>query len=420
MIRWSYLAPRLILLGLVWAVMNFLFDPALRRGLEVAGGKSLGARVEIGGLDTGLFPPTVLMERVAAADPQEPMRNLVEFDSLGMRLEGRPLLEKKLVVEISEIHGLRWGAARARSGALKGARTPAGVRKLQAWAGGKKDYLKGLGGLGKGAAAPRVDPKELSALRVSEKLETQWKAKFEQWDQRVASLDADGRIKEIESLLKKAAGSGSLPEKLKAAKALGDQVKGLRGEIDSAKKELDAGFGDLQSELDAVKNAKEGDMNALFAKLNLPSFDAESLSAYLIGPKAAGAVGKALRLVDASRKKMPAKGKAGPRAARRGASVEFPKERAWPSFWVKSLRLSGEAELGGPVPFLGEGPIFPRSRAWSANPRSSRFPATRERALSSSRRCSTAGPRSRPITSSSASRGCRSARSSWGTPRPSP
>lgn len=381
MIRWSYLAPRLVLLAVLWALLNFVVDPAVKRGLEYAGSSALGAKVEIGSLDTDIFPPGAGLRRVRAADPQDLMKNLVEFETLEVRLEGRPLLEKK-IVGTSSLTGLRWGTDRETSGAWKAPPSSPAAKKLKAWAGSKAGYLKGIGEkkLSDAAGKLKVAPKDLSALKSAEKLEAEWKGKLKRMEDRIDALDAEKRIKEIERTFNKVKGSGNIARKLKAAKELTEQVKRLREEVKQARADFDKELGGLKGELDAVRKAKDGDLSALFAKLNLPSFDAESLSAYLLGPKAAALVSKALSLVETSRKKMPPKSEGGAPAegspvpagggsaassgnaaaakSGRGVTVSFPKEKSWPAFWLKRISIAGEADLGGPLPFSGEGADF--------------------------------------------------------------
>ena len=116
--RWSYLIPRFTLLVLAWAFFYFAFDPILKwtmiKGLE----KGAGAKVEIARVKTSFLPPSLSVSGVAIADSKEEYKNLCEFSALDFRMEGRPLLEKKFVIDKASLSGLRFSTARKTSGKL--------------------------------------------------------------------------------------------------------------------------------------------------------------------------------------------------------------------------------------------------------------------------------------------------------------
>ena len=97
--RWSYIAPRLALLVLLWAFFFFAFDPLLKWGLVKGIEKGARARAEIASLKTSFLRPSLKITGLAVGDSMEEYRNLVEFSELSFSAEGAPLLEKKLVVD---------------------------------------------------------------------------------------------------------------------------------------------------------------------------------------------------------------------------------------------------------------------------------------------------------------------------------
>lgn len=118
--RWTYLLPRAILIGLVWAFFHYGFDPVLRRGMIYSGQRAARAKVEIAGLQTTFFAPTVKASNVQIADRKHPGTNLVEFADLHAKIEGLPLLKRSYIVEEASVAGLQWGTQRADSGLLPG------------------------------------------------------------------------------------------------------------------------------------------------------------------------------------------------------------------------------------------------------------------------------------------------------------
>jgi len=358
--RWSYLGPRFAVLAVLWAFFFFFFDPLLERGIERQGSKALGARVELEGFHTGFLPPALRLKGFAAADPEQPMRNLVETGRVRFALEGRPLLEKKVVVSLAELEGLSFGTPRARSGAYEGGPPTKAEAALSRWTADAKETGAGFGSNAKSGLAKEytVNPDELSSVRLAKELEARWPGRFEEWKRKIDAFDAEGRARELSKTAEGLGRGGNIAEKALRLKDLKEKA----GELKKGAEELRQGFtADLErfkADLKAVDAAKAADLAELQKRLHLPRFDAERLSAYLLGPRSAGKLAKVLRLVEAARKRMPAKGAPAAREALRGRTIEFQKERSWPAFWLRKANIAGSADLGGPVDFAGEASDF--------------------------------------------------------------
>ncbi|TBR23379.1 hypothetical protein EPO15_06080, partial [bacterium] len=266
MIRWSYLGPRLVVLALLWAGAVWGLDPVLKLALERGGSAALGARVSAAGLKTKFFPPALTVTGFAAADPENPMRNLFEYRAATFAFEGRPLLEKKLVVSAAALEGLALGTPRKTSGALPKAAPPPGAAALSRWAGEAKGALGAAGTSAKDdlAASYKVDPEQLASVKLARELEARWPQTLEAWQGKAAAFDAEGRAKELEALLKKAETAGPA-EKLAAAaelaKKAGELRQGVKGLTDGFKAELERAKADLA----AAERAKEADLQAAAA-----------------------------------------------------------------------------------------------------------------------------------------------------------
>src|SRR6185295_11786053 len=109
---------KLSFLAVLYVLVAVFFDPLLRCAAEMAGGFAAGAKVDIAGLKTGLFPPRLELKGVAVADAAQPMQNVIEFDRAAFTLEGGALLQKKFVVGEAALEGLKFSTPRTTSGAL--------------------------------------------------------------------------------------------------------------------------------------------------------------------------------------------------------------------------------------------------------------------------------------------------------------
>ncbi len=359
MINWAYLKRRLILLGVIWLFSVLALDPLLRLGFEFGASRALGAKVELGRLRTRFFPPSLRVEDFAAADPSEPMRNLVELKAGSLALETRPLFEKKFIVRAGELSGLAWDTPRKTSGAIAKAQPSPLVAKLTAWA-------KDSGGLaferGKADVVGRyeVKPEDLGSVKLANDLKQRWPAAYDGLDKRIAQLDAPGNVKAIQQAVDQAGRSGNLPEKLAKAKEAGDRAATLKKGLDALRTDAQAQLDQSRRDMAAVQAARQADVDALARRLKLPSFDSERLSSYLLGPALAAKLAKALHLVDAARRKMPpAQSAPEPDPVRAtGRTIPFPKLHSWPRFALARAALSGKADVGGPLDFSGEASDF--------------------------------------------------------------
>ena len=118
MIRWRYLLPRLVLLGIVLGLIGLGLDPLVRWALISTGQSMTGAKVEIGSLETAPMATVVTLGDLRVADPRDPMKNLFEIERLALDLDAAALLRRKFIVDTARIDGIRVGTSRETSGAL--------------------------------------------------------------------------------------------------------------------------------------------------------------------------------------------------------------------------------------------------------------------------------------------------------------
>lgn len=354
MIRWSYLAPRALALALVWGFFVLCFDGLAERGVETGASRALGAKVELGGLMTKFFPPKAVVHGFSAADPQQPMTNLVEFSTLRFALEGDPLLKKKFIVEEGALEGLTWGTPRKTSGALAAYEPSRSEQRLEAYASKSSDLL---GDLADKTVVKdyKVKPEDLGVLKAADETAGQWSQRFAAWDTKLRGLGADERTKNVEDKFKRMQDEGNVAKKIQLAKEVADEAKVLRDEVRETRVGVLGEVARSKSDLDNLERLKDEDIQALESKLKLPSFDTDRLTTYFLGDRLAKRLGKTLGMIQTVRERLPAKSAPKVHPAARGVNVEFPSGRALPGWWVKHLKLSGE---GAGLKLAGEAKNF--------------------------------------------------------------
>ncbi|MEL7496930.1 MAG: TIGR03545 family protein [Planctomycetota bacterium] len=128
MARWTYLIPRIIILGLILLGVWVGADP-LTRNVIIGGLQSAtGSRVEVGHLRCSLENEKVIIKDLAIADPSDPMTNLAQADMVYLEFDYAQLLQRKFRITKAQTSRLMFNTPRTSPGQLDGqvvtAKTP--------------------------------------------------------------------------------------------------------------------------------------------------------------------------------------------------------------------------------------------------------------------------------------------------------
>lgn len=353
--RWSYIAPRLTLLVLLWAFFFFAFDPLLKWGLIKGIQKGAKAKAEIASLRTGFLPPSLKITGLSVADAGEEYRNLVEFSELSFSAEGAPLLEKKLVVDSAALKGLRFGTPRRKSGRLpfvKEEPSPLveGLRKES------KDFAleRASDARADAAADYKADPGELGSVKLARQLEADYQKDYAAISSRVNTEKYEAALAAMKARYEKAKGEKNFARQAKDYAEIGKELKKLNSDFRKDKEETEAALARAKDSFKTLEEARRKDLADILARLKLPSLDTQSLARMLAGPVIAGKTAQALKYLALARRYMPAGAKGVLKnEARRGREVHFPKERTYPSLLVRKLALTGELGAEDPLEYSG-------------------------------------------------------------------
>jgi uncharacterized protein (TIGR03545 family) len=355
--RWSYVAPRLTLLVLVWAFFFFAFDPLLKWGMIKAMEKAAKAKAEIAELETGFFPPRLRMAGVTVGDSDAEFRNIVEFAELTFAAEGKPLLEKKLVVDEAALKALRFGTPRKTSAKLPFVKEEEGESKLAA---AMKEETKSFAldrvteVKADFAADYKLDPEDLESVKLAKELEESYKNNYAG----IAEKFDDGRYKADMDALK-ARYEKAKDEKnfIKQAKEYGDIAKDARRLMDAFKKDkaaAEAALAEAKGAFKKIEEARRRDQAAVMSKMKLPSLDTRSIARMLAGPMIAEKTEQAMKWMAVAKKYMPSGTKGVLKnEAPRGREVHFPREKAYPTLLIRKMELTGELGLDQPLDYAG-------------------------------------------------------------------
>src|SRR3989339_1357080 len=240
--RWPYIISRLSALAAIWLIVFFLFDPALKWAAIRGGESAAGAKVEIKGLKTEFFPPSLAVSGVTVADRTDPWKNIIQFDSLRMSLEGRPILEKKIIVREASLEGLRTGTKREKSGELpKRKKTDSSVFNA----------FKKIGGQGadlalartediKSSAKTEIKADTLESAKLADKLKAGFEDKTKELEKLSDTNGIENRVNSISKAFEEIRDAKNPADKLKKIKGLKDDAAILKSEIESSRTKINS------------------------------------------------------------------------------------------------------------------------------------------------------------------------------------
>lgn len=339
--RWQYVLPRLGIAIVVVLTVRLCLDPAIRWTIVTVGEASLGAKVEVAEVRTSLRDGEIVLTGLAAANPQKPMRNLLESSHMRLHVDGAQLLRKRLVIRDGEILGLTFDSEREVSGALPAASTePAepsaldpAITAAQETAMGWFDDLTG-----------RMEQDLMGSLatpQVLDELERRWPEQYQALKTRAGNLR--NKSKEIEATFNEAKKNPlrNLQQLDQLRQQLATTEADLRTTLAEIKKLPEQAKADRQ----AVEIARKQDQQFLLEHLKLSGIDPDQLNQYLLGETANGYLEQTTWWLDQVKKMIPKNRIAAPERIR-GTNVRYGGRRL-PAMLIERVTLAGEARLDG-------------------------------------------------------------------------
>lgn len=390
--RWKYFVPTVIIITVI-LLFNILFlDFFLKKALISSGEAIFKAKVEVGSLKTSFKGLSINIKGLAVASGSDEWKNMFEVDRIGFGLRLTPLLSKKFIIEELAVEGVKWGTARAVSGALP----PKKIEKLIAKE--KKDDGNSITGKLFGAIQDKakneikalpaaaaikdarqqansikfdtaINVNDLESVKEIEVMKAETSAKFAQYDTRIKDLKLDDKIKLVSTALEEAKSikvqglqdvepAKQKLDKLNAAKS--DMDKSI-AEVNALQSQLSADLGNEKDMLARINQLREKDYQMMADKFKLPNFSMGNISQSIFGPEWIGRVNNAIYYMHLARKYMPNRKpnvkKMVKQSRMKGMDVSFVKNDNPPDFLISRITLSGTTGGAGktaePMDFMG-------------------------------------------------------------------
>lgn len=366
LVRVELLTTVLIVLVLLVSYAYFFLDDHLEWAVEYAGGRALGAQVDVEDLRTGWVSPALTLEGLAVTDPKTPSKNWIELDVVSARLSLDALLRAKVVVEESELTGLRFSTERDRPGWVSDdggdlrwvydATTSLLTSRIAGAASGTvmEDAFALVGGssVEDRWEALRDDLEAPRALKKArENLETRRQTIRATLDQLPARDTLKDLRQEIQEL-RDSKGEGALGQVDRARRlsSLADRLESLKERTRTVRVDLGSTLDDLSGQRQQLEAAVARDRRTLRDRISVEGFSVDNLSSQLFQgflQQRGGSLGTLFQRLEpyvsrgSSSSAAPV---ADPPSG--GKEYRFGGQSGYPGLWVKRFDASGTGDAG--------------------------------------------------------------------------
>lgn len=346
-LRLGYLIPRLVLLVVLFCLVEFGSGYALRYAIISGGEQAIGARVEVGESVVSVFDARATLADIRLANPQRPMENLLEADSLQLDFDADSLLRRKAIADHGVVRGLRFGTPRETSGALvptepqdAGGDAPvwltAAAEKAVAQA--ADEWIAGL------ESKLSASADEFESVALANELSETWPGRFEAF-----AADARQVQDDVDALRRVAEDARSNPlrhaEFLRSAPQKAAELKQRLASLHTRLAALPA---EVAADKQRIDGARLRDEQRLRERLQVNQLDPQSLTTQLLGDQMTGSLGELIAWVRWTREMMPSrKAPRGTTPRDRGMDVSFVGVRQRPDLLIRQLEVSGATRLAG-------------------------------------------------------------------------
>ncbi|MGI9457645.1 MAG: TIGR03545 family protein [Aeoliella sp.] len=350
-LRFSYVIPRVILIIVILLATEFGSGYLVRWGLVAGGEASVGAKVEIGGVTTSLLRTRLHINAVAVANPNSPMKNLLEADRVEIDFSSSALLRKKLIADYGIVSGLKFSTPRETSGELaERATSMDDDSPQQEWLTPlAKDHAeKWLNDLESRFSTDIHD--QFQSVRLAEDMAQQWPTKYRELEAAAREIKVDA--KKLEGQVREARANPLRNVEFLAQ--LPQETASLRRALRDLQADLALLPAEIAADREAILAARSQDEQLIRENLRLESIDSQSLTNYLLGEQITEPVGEAIAWVRWARRLVPPRGTKQLAVSGRGENIIFASSKPIPNVLIRALRLEGSARMGGqPVQLVG-------------------------------------------------------------------
>lgn len=381
-IRWNAVIPFIVFCVLIYVYFHFFFDHNLRKGLEWAGYKAVGAEVNIADLRTSFLKATLQIKGIEITDAEKPAQNMIEIGDVRWGMSWDALLRAKILINEAVIENIQFATTRKHPGKVAPPEPPpkpgpgflekeAEKLKEEALAKAQEEYANNmlgdlaaiLGGANTQGQLGKIEGTLASKKRAQE-LEAEFKTKQKQWEERLKTLPQGKDLQALNERLNKVKIKDfKSPQELQASlqelDAIAKQADAYYKQVGSTGKDLDKELKGLEASVHELDALVKSDVKALEARFRIPSINTQDLTRALFNKYLGKYKAKINHYRAMAEKYIPPKymdkvtGKADkdeeiplqPHPRERGVTYEFGRRNSYPLFWLKKAAISSQAGM---------------------------------------------------------------------------
>lgn len=317
-----------IVVLLVVAVVGVVFalEPIAKFMIEREGSKQVGARVDVDSVDISFYPTHVALNGLTVANPQEPMRNLLQSEKVSADVDAKALFKMQVIADQVLLSGLQMYTERSTPGTLDGSMPPA-----------KDDSASGM---------PNISLPDPSALLAEEQatiqaevtdiqtgfsqIESRWKTKSEKVPDQAQFDQYKQRWDELKNK--------NVIERIAGAKELRDDIKAELRQFDNLKEDLSNDSAAVKSLSARAVNLPADQSKRMMSKYGLDQ-GSEGMLRFLLGDEVNALVQRGLSLYQETMGNMANKEEPAPSSE---PAAELPV-----NILIRKILIDGYQVIGG-------------------------------------------------------------------------
>ena len=377
--RWGAIIPFAIICLLSGIYFHFFFDGQLRRAIEWAGYKALGAEVNIADLHTSFFDASINIRSIELTDSEKPTQDSVKIGDIRFGMLWDALLRMKFVINEAAIEQIEFGVKRKTPGKVappppvsnepgvlstEGSKLKSDAQKeLEARYGDNVfgDLIAMLSGTDPNAQLQKLQ-ESLPSKAMIEKFQKDLQEKQKTWDARIKTLPQGKEIQALGDRLNKIQykdfkSPQDLTNSLQQLQSVYKDADAKYKQIQSVSDDLNKDLKSLQTQYNAIEKQVQVDVKSIEQHFRIPQLDAKALTMAVFSRYLAPYKAKFIRYKALAEKYLPPKylKKDGekkedsvaiqPHPREKGITYEFGRPNSYPMFWVKHAAISSQAGL---------------------------------------------------------------------------
>lgn len=369
---------------IVALVVYFFIDGWIESGLEYAGEKAVGAKVEIDHLHVSINPIGIEFARLQVTDPSDTWKNIFETGRVRFALNFGQLLRGKFIIETMEVNNLILGTKRATDGFIP---KPKEEKEKPEPVSSEPTLVdQATTKLMPKASTPTVsfdierikrelkidsllNPNNLASYRQLDTLKRQIDAAGAQWQSTLSEFEkSKPKLADIETRAKSININNiknlqDANNALNNVKTILNNANEVKTTFNQQKTVLTESVNKFSGSLKGLDDLVAQDYRNAISMARLPDVSMKGLGAMVLGKDVLAKAYTYLGYIEMAKSKIrnssdkPAKEEQPQRM--KGQNVQFPVERSYPKFWIKKILVSGGTDKAqDPQYFYAKGQVL--------------------------------------------------------------